>query len=115
MTHDVRDQCKTCGDWYWKGDEHTCSRTASADFLTDAVLTAAFPTHPLVDEAAGAEFEADVLAGRQFRLALEAFDLDVERVMWEQNVGRRTAVHVVEASRRLDARKAELRAARAAA
>lgn len=107
-----RVRCSDCGTWYGLDESHTCP---PADFLTDAVLRAAFPTHDLVDEAAGAESDAAVLRGRVFRLALETFELDVERVMWEQNVGRRTAVHVVEAGRRLEARKAEVRAARAAA
>jgi len=112
MTHDVRDMCHDCGAWFWVSDGHSCP---PSNLYLDAAMVAAFPSHPLVDEAAGNGLDAAVLADRKNRLAVEAFDLDVERVMWEQHVGRRTAVHVVEAERRLDARKAELRAARAAA
>jgi hypothetical protein len=91
------------------------------DFLSEAVMTAAFggpgraPLSndvPCWDEACehrtwgkpdGGVPDID-----------EAFEADVQRVMWEQNVGDRTARDVVHAERRLDARKAELRAARAA-
>lgn len=99
----------------WHGIDDSCRCTNKSNLYLDAAMVGAFPSHPLVDEAAGVAVEAAVLQGRRYRLALETFDLDVQRVMWEQNVGRRTAVHVVEASRRLDARKAELRAGRAAA
>lgn len=43
--HDVRDMCHDCGAWFWVSDGHSC---APADFLTDAVMAAAFPTHGLM-------------------------------------------------------------------
>lgn len=33
MTHIDRTQCKTCGDWYWTGDAHTCSHTCPPLYL----------------------------------------------------------------------------------
>lgn len=114
MTHDVRIPCPRCGVWYWQGDRHTC---ASSDFLTAAVMQAAFPDHDRMLTREADSAASMVAAHYRNRIAVEdelrgqyaddeTFSWEVQRVMWEQNVSASTAVDVAAASRRLAERKA---------